>query len=191
MRVGSRQTGDAQRHGAQRDLKAQAAPHIHAERACCGGTYEKRVGTQVIQAVGGIRDQPRLHCGCTEYVDADNLERIAAIGELCIELDHRARRGHLAQPRKLWIDRFVEAASRTSHLEIRIARKKLHAERELVDRCAGDELHCVAERDAECDGEHRQYAARLVLRERTGEHDLQRVYLCFVHRESGYRAFLR
>ncbi len=76
----------------------------------------------MIQAVGGVSDQAGLHGGRTEYVDADDLQRIAAIGELGVELDHRARRGHLAQPGKLRIERFVETAPRSSHLEIRVAR---------------------------------------------------------------------
>ena len=52
------------------------------------------------------------------------------------------------------IEAFVEAASRTSKLQIGLAGEGLHAERELVDRGGGDELHGVAERDAESDREH-------------------------------------
>src|ERR1700675_3935238 len=100
----------------------------------------------MIKAIRGIRDQARLHGACTEYIDPNDLQRIAAIGELRVELDHRARRGNLAQPGKSRIDRFVETAPWTSHLKIRIARKKLHPERELVDCGTGNELHRVAER---------------------------------------------
>src|ERR1700676_1286097 len=135
----------------------------------------------MIKAIGGVRDQTGLHDAGTEYIDTDDLQRVAAIGELRIELDHRARRGHLAQSGKCRIDRFVETAPRTSHVKIRIAREKLHAKRELVDCRTGNELYRVAERNPERDGEHRQHAARLVLRERSGKHELQRGYFCFVH----------
>src|SRR3984893_3227523 len=125
----------------------------------------------MIEAVRGVRDQAGLHDACTEYLDSYALQCVAALGELRVELDHRARRGHLAQSGKYRIDRFVETAPRTSHLEIRIAREKLHAERKLVHCRTGNELYRVAERNPERDGEHRQHAARLVLRERSGKHE--------------------
>ncbi len=129
----------------------------------------------MIQAVAGIRDQAGLHGAGAEDVDADDLQHVVAIGELGVDLDDRARHGDLRQARaSSRIDRFVETAARAAHLEIGVAGEKLHAERELVDRGAGDERHRVAERDAERDGEHRQRAARLVLRQRAGEHGARR-----------------
>ena len=117
----------------------------------------------------------------TEYIDTDELQHVATIGELRVELDHRACRGHLAQPGKCRIDRFVETAPRTSHLKICIARQKLHAKRKLVHCRTGNELYRIAERDPERDGEHRQHVARLVLRKRSGKYEPQRGYFCFVH----------
>ena len=128
----------------------------------------------MIQTVGCVGDQAGLHGACTEGVDADDLQHVAAIGELGIDFHDRARHRNLGQPRQLRIDRFIETAARSSHLEIGVAGEKLHAERELVDCSAGDELHGVAERNSERDREHRQRAARLVLRERTGEHGSRR-----------------
>ena len=75
----------------------------------------------MIQTIAGVCDQSGLHGACTEHIDTDDLQRIAAIGELGIELDHRARLGHTRQSGKPRIDRFVETAARTTHLEIRVA----------------------------------------------------------------------
>ena len=86
--------------------------------------------------------------------------------DLRVDFDDRTRHGHVRHPRDAGIDCLRKAATRPAHLEIGVAGERPHTLRQLVDRGRVDELHRVAERDAERDRKDRERDAHPVLRER-------------------------
>ncbi len=168
--AGGKLAGNAQRHVGEPDLHANFVADPHRERAHRGGRDEQRVRTQRVEPLRRRGDEPGLDESGTEDIDADDPERVVAARELRVDLDHGTRHGHARQPREHRIDALVEPGTRPAHLEIGLAGKRLHALRELVHRRLVDELHRVAERDAERDREHGERGTHPVLRERAPQH---------------------
>ena len=93
------------------------------------------------------------------------LQHVVAIGDPRVDLDHGTRDRNLGHPRELRKSASSKPLRGPRTSEVGGAGQKLHALSELVDRCRADELHRVAERDAQRDRENRQKAACFVLRQ--------------------------
>ena len=164
--VRAQESSHSQAHIVQPDLQRDGVTLLHPEPLPSGRTQKNRIRSQGINEIAGLRQECGLDLGGPKNVQPHDPQWIILTRDACIDLDQRTRHRHLRKPGKLWIERLVEAHSRTAHRQVGISRKRLQRAAEFVDRSLVDELDGVPERHPERDREDRDQHAPLVLPER-------------------------
>ena len=168
--VGAGEAGHPEAHLAERDLQRHGIARLDAQPLGRGRAAQDRVRPQRVERVGDLgRNEVGLHESRPEDVEAEEAKRLLAPRRPDVRLDHRARYGDLGQAGEARVERLVEACARAAQLEVGGAGERLHGVRELADRRLVDELHRVAERDAERDRGERERKAAPALPERAEE----------------------
>ena len=129
---------------------------------------------QVVAVAVRKRHQPGLHAQYAEEVHAEDAQALLTPRQARLDLQHRARRGHLRPARQGDEEALVEAVARSHHLQVGLARDRAHAAAELVERGAVDQVHRQPERDAERDRQQRQRAGQAAAQQAGEEESAQR-----------------
>src|SRR5205823_2396645 len=100
----------------------------------------------------------------TQDVDAYHAQRALGAGDGDVELEHGANEAQLRQLGDARVERLGKAGAAAAYLDVGFTGHRAHRGGRVLDRGAVDEMHRVAERDAEGDASHRerQAAARTV-----------------------------
>ena len=126
---------------------------------------ERHVGLQQRKPpLGLVQEQGGLDRGRAQRIDPDQADRAPA-GETRIELEHRARHRDAGNAGERGVQRLGKAGAAAAHLEVRFARERAHARRQLLDRGAVDQADGEAERDPERDAGDREEVAPALVRQ--------------------------
>ena len=168
---GREQPRDAQRHVPQAALHRERVARTDARaRAAAAGRQEHRVGANSVEPVGRAGDQRRRRAARREDVDADDPQRVVAPATRASTSTTGLATATSGSRASCAIERLVETARAVRAPRGR-HRRRASARRAVNSSSAGrvDELHRVAERDAERDRRDAEQRAQPLLGERAAE----------------------
>ena len=109
-------------------------------------------------------------------------------GDADVELERRARQRDAGKPRDARVERFGKAGAAAAHLEVGLAGERAHRRRDVAHRGAVDQVHAVAERDAERDaGDRERHAPAAAARREEEEQPHHRLRSISARRRSRRR----
>jgi len=159
---------DAARHAQMHIGRTAAQRHglagAHAEPLLRGGREEDGVAGEGVERAAAVRHTRQIgrDAARAEHVDAEHFQRRGAIRHGHVEFEHGAGERDAGLCRESWIGAFIERGLCAAHLQVSLARQAARRRREFVERGAVDQLHGVAECDAERDGRNRDQGAAFV-----------------------------